>query len=301
VTPIPNAPSLGLSSAQIELLKALAAQLSEIPGLTAIVLGGSYARRNARPDSDLDVGIYYSEHARPDIEAIRLCLEKFSISDHPSTVTDFYQWGPWVNGGAWLQTSAGKLDLLYRNIEQVRQVLDESQAGIYHHHFYQQPTFGFVSVIYLAETRSCWPLFDPQNLLSELKGRVEIYPPRLQEKLVSDSLWTAEFSFTHANGFAERGDIFNTVGCLTRIAFMLVQCLFALNAEYYFGDKGALEATGRFTRQPDQFSRRLQGVLALPKSNPRELQSAVHQMRTLWNEVVQLTEGTYVTKFNLSS
>jgi hypothetical protein len=43
-----------------------------------------------------------------------------------------------------------------------------------------------------------------------------------------------------------RGDIFNTVGCLARIAFMLAQCLFALNAEYYFGDKGALETIDHF-------------------------------------------------------
>ena len=292
--------SLGLSSPQVELLSALAGQLSGIPGIAAIVLGGSYARRAARPDSDIDVGIYYSERSRPDIQAIRLCVEKFSISDHPPTVTDFYQWGPWVNGGAWLQTLAGRLDLLYRNTEQVQHVLNESHAGIYHHHFYQQPTFGFVSVIYLAETRSCLPLFDPQNLLLELKRKVEIYPPRLREKLISDSLWTAEFSFTHAKGFAERGDIFNTVGCLARIAFMLVQCLFALNAEYYFGDKGALSAIDRFTRQPEQFCKRLQGALALPNTNPRELLSAVHQMRVLWTEIVFLTEGNYVANFDLS-
>jgi hypothetical protein len=116
----------------------------------------------------------------------------------------------------------------------------------------------------------------------------------------SDSLWTAEFSFTHVNGFAERGDIFITVGCLARIAFMLVQCLFALNAEYYFGDKGALSAIDRLTRQPDQFSKRLQGALVLPNTNPRELVSAVHQMRILWNEIVYLTEGNYVAKFDLS-
>jgi hypothetical protein len=77
--------------------------------------------------------------------------------------------------------------------------------------------------------------------------------------------------------------------------------LFALNAEYYFGDKGCLEAIDRFTRQPDQFSRRLQGVLALPKANPCELESAVHQMHVLWKEVVDLSEGRYVAKSDLST
>jgi predicted nucleotidyltransferase len=51
-------PSLGLSSAQLELANAMAFQLSTIPGIESIVLGGSYARGTARPDSDLggDVG-----------------------------------------------------------------------------------------------------------------------------------------------------------------------------------------------------------------------------------------------------
>jgi hypothetical protein len=291
--------SLGLSSSQLELLRAMVIQLSEIPGIAAIVLGGSYARATARPDSDLDVGIYYSNQSRPCIEAIRACVEEFSLPDSSPTVTGFYEWGPWVNGGAWIHTPTGKLDLLYRNTEQVQRVLDESQSGIYHHDFYQQPAFGFVSVIYLAETKCCLPLFDRQQLLSGFKRQVEIYPSRLRERLIRDSLWTAEFTFIHAHGFAQRGDIFNTVGCLARIAFMLAQSLFALNAEYYFGDKGSLEAIDRFSRQPDQFSKRLQGVLGLPTANPRELEFAVHQMQVLWKNVVDLTEGRYIAKFHL--
>jgi hypothetical protein len=212
-----------------------------------------------------------------------------SIPDHLPTVTGFYEWGPWVNGGAWIQTVAGKVDLLYRNIEHVERVLNECQTGIYHHHFYQQPTFGFVSVVYLAETKCCLPLFDRQHLLSEFKRKVEIYPAPLQARLIKDCLSMAEFTFIHAFAFAQRGDIFNTVGCLTRIAFMLAQGLFALNAEYYFGDKGCLEAIKQFARQPNQFSRRLEDVLALRMANSAELEAAVLQMQVLWKEVADLT------------
>jgi hypothetical protein len=289
--------SLGLSAPQLELIRTIAFQLSEIPGIAAVVLGGSWARGTARPDSDLDIGLYYSEKSPPEIERIRAIAAKASIPDNTPIVTGFYEWGPWVNGGAWIHTPAGKMDLLYRNSDQVCRVLDECAEGIYHHDFYQQPTFGFVSVVYLAETKSCLPLSDPQHLLFRLKRRVEIYPSRLQEKLITKSLWAAEFTFLHASGFAERGDIFNTVGCLGRIAFMLAQAIFAINSEYYFGDKGSMEAIEGFKLQPDQFSKRLQGVLALPMANAGELQSAHRQMRALWKEVVNLTEGRYVSRF----
>jgi predicted nucleotidyltransferase len=84
--------SLGLSSAQLQLLKTITQQLSEIPGIEAIVLGGSYVRGTARPDSDLDIGIYYSEQSPPEIEAIRSFARKVSIPDHLPIVTGFYEW-----------------------------------------------------------------------------------------------------------------------------------------------------------------------------------------------------------------
>jgi predicted nucleotidyltransferase len=297
---IPIADMVDLDSQKLRFLEQFVSALSGIPGIAAIALGGSYARGTARPDSDMDIGLYYSERAKPDVETIRRCIERFSVPERIPTVTDFYKWGPWVNGGAWIHTLTGKVDVLYRNIEQVQRVVDESQAGIYHHDFYQQPAFGFTSVIYLAEMKWCLPLFEKREILSAFKRKVGIYPPRLRERLIENSLWTAEFAFAHANGFAERGDIFNAVGCLARIAFLLVQSLFAINAEYYFGDKGAMEALDRFARQPDKFCRRLQDVLACPKTSPKELEPAVHQMRSLWREVVDLTEGRYNAKFDLS-
>ena len=71
--------SLGLSSAQVGILNAIAFELSKIPGAIAVALGGSHARRTARPDSDLDVGLYYSKNSPPDIETIRCCAERISV------------------------------------------------------------------------------------------------------------------------------------------------------------------------------------------------------------------------------
>jgi len=196
---------LGLSSAHVDLLNVVTFELSKVPGVIAAVLGGSYARGIARHDSDLDVGLYYSENSPPDIEAIRRCAEKISVPNTRPTVVGYYEWGPWVNGGAWIQTPAGKLDLLYRKIEQVQRVIDESQQGLYQHDYYQQPTFGFVSVIYLAEIKCCLPLSDPQHLIQKLKRSVEIYPAVLRQKMILDCLTIAEFTIFHAHGFADRG------------------------------------------------------------------------------------------------
>src|SRR5262249_56946090 len=90
-----------LSPQQRELVLSLARRLGAIRGIRAVVLGGSHARGRAQPESDIDLGLFYSESAPFSIQSIRELAEDVNDTAWP-VVTDFYQWGPWVNGGAWL-------------------------------------------------------------------------------------------------------------------------------------------------------------------------------------------------------
>jgi len=51
--------------------------------------------------------------------------------DDTPVVVGFYEWGPWVNGGAWMHTEVGKVDILYRDINQIENTIDEAQLGKY--------------------------------------------------------------------------------------------------------------------------------------------------------------------------
>lgn len=84
-----------------KLLNDITDELKRVDGVKAIVLGGSYAIGMATENSDLDIGIYYSELNPFDIEKVKDVAKKIANSDQP-TVTGFYEWGPWVNGGAWM-------------------------------------------------------------------------------------------------------------------------------------------------------------------------------------------------------
>jgi len=92
-----------------ELLDDVIGELKRNAGVKAIVLGGSYATGMATDNSDLDIGIYYSDQSPFDPEKINIIAEKFSGNEKP-IVTGFYEWGPWVNGGAWIKTANGKVD-----------------------------------------------------------------------------------------------------------------------------------------------------------------------------------------------
>ena len=79
----------------------LAARLGAIRGVKAVGLGGSHARGLARPGSDIDLGILYSDADPFSIASIRELVLDLNDTAKP-VVTGFYEWGAWVNGGAWL-------------------------------------------------------------------------------------------------------------------------------------------------------------------------------------------------------
>lgn len=279
------------------LLRQLVSELRRLPGIAAIVLGGSYASGMQREDSDLDIGLYYLPEAPFEIVEIKRVAEK--ISTHPPTVTGFYEWGQWVNGGAWIKTKAGKVDFLYRNIAQIEHAIDNALQGVVEQDYGQQPTHGFYSIIYLAEIEICIPLYDPLNHILRLKHLVRTYPPKLKEKVIANSLWSAEFTLAHASSFAKNGDVYNTAGCLTRISSNLTQALFALNERYFIGDKRVLEIMERFANLPEGYIKHITGILAHPGEVANDLMDAVVSMQTVWRGVVTLAGKYYQPKYNL--
>src|SRR6478672_1579763 len=174
-----------LSATQRELVSLLSTRLAAIPGVAAVVLGGSHARGRAQPGSDIDLGLFYSEAAPFAIESLRELAEAVNDTAGP-VVTNFYGWGPWVNGGAWLTIGGQRVDFLYRNLEQVERVIAEAEAGRYEVHYLQQPPFGFFSGTYLGEIAVCVPLIDPEARLAALKRRVADYPEALRRAVVQD-------------------------------------------------------------------------------------------------------------------
>jgi hypothetical protein len=40
-----------------------------------------------------------------------------------SSLTAIGDWGPWINGGAWLTVEGKRVDLLYRELDKVRSVI----------------------------------------------------------------------------------------------------------------------------------------------------------------------------------
>jgi predicted nucleotidyltransferase len=270
------------------LLQKIIDHLKPVQGLRAIVLGGSYASGSQRPDSDIDIGLYYDESLPLDIAHIRSIASILNDTSNP-TVTELGGWGTWVNGGAWLTIEGQRLDFLYRNIDFVSSTIDDCNNGIIRSDYWQQPAYGFHSFMYCTETAICRPLYDPDHVIEHLKAKVIHYSPRLKQAIIKNFLWSARFTLDNTYKAASRGEVYLVTGCLARAIHCLVQVLYALNETYYLSEKKLAADISSFSIRPENFLERIYALLGATGTDNTQLQESLAQAEELYNEVKENT------------
>jgi predicted nucleotidyltransferase len=273
------------------LLQHIMHQLEPVRGLKAIVLGGSYASGSQRPDSDLDVGLYYYENQPLDIAQLRAIAATLNDTPDP-VVTDLGGWGTWVNGGAWLTIEGQRVDFLYRNIDFVSSTLDEANDGHIRSDYWQQPAYGFHSFMYCTETAICRPIYDPEHIIEQLKAKVAHYSPRLKQAIIKSFLWSARFTLDNTRKAAARGEVYLVTGGLARTIHALVQVLYALNETYYLSEKRLAADLSAFAVLPERFLERIYQLLGAIGTTSEQLQASLAQTGALYSEVAALVEAS---------
>lgn len=264
-----------------ELAGRLAERLAQIEGVEAVVLGGSRARGEQHPDSDVDIGIYCRPERPLAVDALRRLARELDDRRLPNLVTNPGEWGPWINGGGWLRVEGRQVDWLYRDLDRVTRTIEECRAGRPTSHYQPGHPHGFHSHIYAGEVHHCQVLYDPEGSLADLKALTTDYPPLLKRALVRRFLWEAGFALDTSRKSAERGETFYVSGCLFRCVACLVQVLFALNERYFVNEKSSVRTVESFVCRPDDFGETVTSVLAQPGDSPDRLTESIERLAEL--------------------
>ncbi len=242
------------------LLCRVAPALAAVPGVAAVVLGGSRARGVATPSSDCDIGLYYSRGAP--LNTVRLLEVARDTVDDPdaAAVTEVGAWGPWIVGGGWLSIGGRKVDLLYRCGEAVGEIIRACRDGRVSMDYQPGHPHGFCSAIWMGEIALCRTLDDPEGMIADLKALTSPYPERLREALIGRFLWEVLFSIDNARTAVLRSDQTHIAGCVYRALCCVGQVLFALNRRYLVNEKGALEEAATFPLTIAGLTERTSGI-----------------------------------------
>ncbi|MEU9040458.1 MULTISPECIES: nucleotidyltransferase domain-containing protein [unclassified Kitasatospora] len=259
------------------IIEGMADQLTTVPGVVGVMLGGSRARGEYSAGSDWDLGVYYRGDL--DLEALR------ALAGPGVEVAGPGGWGPWVNGGAWLRVDGVAVDWILRDLDRVEQVWADCREGRYEVGVQPGHPLGFWSPCYPGEVACGQVLADPAGELTALKRQTARYPEPLREALTA-AAWEAGFLLDVAEKGAARADALYVSLCLSRAFGVLVQALHAHDRRWCLNEKGALAVAEQLTAAPEDFGRRVRTLLAAPGGSAHDLTATVSRAQELTRETV---------------
>ncbi|MCB5170206.1 nucleotidyltransferase domain-containing protein [Streptomyces bambusae] len=264
------------------IIQGMADRLVKVPGVVGVLLGGSRARGEHRPGSDWDLGVYY--RGELDLAALG------ELAGPGVEVAGPGGWGPWVNGGAWLQVEGVQVDWILRDLDRVERVWEDCTEGRYEVGMQAGHPLGFWSPCYAGEVALGKVLADPTGELAELRERAGVYPEALREALVAGT-WEAGFLLAGAAKGAERGDALYVSLCLSRALGVLVQGVYAADRRWCLNEKGALAVAEGLGVVPEGFGAGVRALLGAPGGTAEELVATVGRARVLVEETVSALRG----------
>src|ERR1051325_7791800 len=195
-----------------------------MPGVDAVVLGGSRALGSNDAGSDWDLGVYY----RGTIDLTALAAR--------GTVFPPGSWGRVMNGGAWLRCGGEKVDVILRDLDVVEHWTRRAENG----EFERDALLGYLAGIptysLSAELASCRPL----------RGDIPStpFPPKLA--VAAPPVWRfcRSFSLDYARMHARRGNLAGTTGRAAKAVMEEAHAIMCERGQWVCNEKRLIETAG---------------------------------------------------------
>lgn len=235
-------------------------ELSELPQIEAIALGGSRAGENYDAKSDYDVYLYCTAPVHEDVrrEILAKYCSYMEIGNH------FWEY----EDNCTLKDGID-IDILYRN-------LDDFTADVASVVERCQPRNGYTTCMW-HNLRTCKILYDGSGRLAAAKQRFDVpYPAELKEaiiarnwRLLTGSLPAYELQITKAVNRADQVSINHRVSAFLESYF---DVLFALNEQTHPGEKRLVSLCLRTCSQlPEKFEENLNALFAHMFTDPGQV------------------------------
>ena len=166
--------------------------LTTMPGVRAVVLGGSRAAAAEDAHSDWDLGVYY-----------RGSIDLTLLADR-GRVFPPGAWGRVMNGGAWLRCGSDKVDVLLRDLDVVEHWARRAEDGEFERDALLGYLAGIPTYTLSAELASC------RTLYGELPASP--FPAKLAAAAPPVWRFCRSFSLDYARIHAKRGDFVGAMG-----------------------------------------------------------------------------------------
>ncbi len=204
-------------------------RLAGLPGVRAVALGGSRAAGTHRPDSDWDFAVYYRGAFSPeDVRAL----------GWPGEVSEIGGWGGGVfNGGAWLRVGGRRVDVHYRDLDDVEHRIAEAREG----------RFGIERLLFHLAGVPTYIVVAELAVNRVLHGELPrpSYPEALRRAAPGRWWGEARLTLGYARAaHAERGHLADCAGAIATAACQTAHAVLAARGQWVTNEKTLLERAG---------------------------------------------------------
>ena len=231
--------------------------VAAMPGVVAVLLGGSRVNATATTTSDWDLGICY----RGELDLTALAGIG---SVHPPG-----SWGRLMNGGAWLTVDGIRVDALLRDLDAIEHWTSEAQHG----RFEVDGLLGYLAGM------PTYTLTAEVACSVVLHGGLEIptgYPEALASQGAPRWRFCRDFSLSHARRAAELGNEVMALGQLARASVEEAHARHCERGEWVLNEKRIFAGTGLSASFPIEPGRAIGALIdrvAAELAAPAELQN----------------------------
>lgn len=225
----------------------------------SIAIGGSRTKGSADRWSDLDVYLF-SMRVLPRSE------RETVVSTMLPNVCHVTSWGcddPFLEGGTDFTFEGVRVECWHRNEASVEKKLRASLNGEITRQYSAWAVMGFFDHTVLADIRTMRIVADAHGTISRWKQAVRVYPEALRRSLLQRFMQEAAFwpNNPHYRSAIERVDLIYTSAIVQHTLHTLIQALFALNREYFPGEKQLVSAMDKLSLRPQGLSDRIRHIL----------------------------------------
>jgi hypothetical protein len=174
--------------------------------------------------------VYYRGSRRP------LDPEDLRRLGHDGQVSELGEWGPIVNGGAWLTIHGTPVDVLYRDLDTVEHWLDEAEQGRYEVLSQNGYIVGAPTYLPVGELAICRPI------AGELP-RPE-FPAALARTAAERWNGRARVALMFARGHASAADAVCCAGMLAQAVLCVAHARLAERREWVLDERGLVRRAG---------------------------------------------------------
>lgn len=198
--------------------------LAAIPGVLAVVLGGSRALGANDAGSDWDLGLYY-----------RGIIDLSPLSAR-GVVYPPGSWGRVMNGGAWLRCEGEKVDVLLRDLDVVEHWTRRAENGEFERDALLGYLAGIPTYTLSAELASC----------RTLHGEIPVAPFPPQLVVAAPPIWRfcRSFSLDYARMHARRGNLAGATGQVSAAIMEEAHAILCERGEWVCNEKRLMETAG---------------------------------------------------------